>query len=133
MLSNPAQVTFQRVVHDGKTSWDVLYDGFVICRVTRVPSFGRGYSKSQMSTRHIFAWRSSVEHVPGLSDVERRAVQREVGSRDKTSREMTVPHILASYERANVELCRLSHHKRRRRPLASVSRVASRGRTMAAR
>jgi hypothetical protein len=69
-----------------------------------VQSFGRGYSKSQMSTRHVFAWRSSVEDVPGLSDVERRAVQREVGSRDKTSREITVPHILASYERAKVGL-----------------------------
>jgi hypothetical protein len=57
-----------------------------------------------MSTRHVFVWRSSVEHVPGLSDVERLAVQREVGSRDKTTREMTVPHILASYERANVPL-----------------------------
>ena len=104
MLPSPTQVTFQRVAHDGKTSWDVLYDSCVICRVTREQSFGRGYSKSQMSTRHVFAWRSSVEHVLGLSDIERRAVQREVGSRDKTSREMTVPHILASYERANVPL-----------------------------
>jgi hypothetical protein len=104
MLPNPAQVTFQRIVHDGQTSWDVLYGGSVICRVKRVQSFGRGYSKSQMSTRHVFAWRSSVEDVSGLSDVERRAVQREVRSRDKTSREMTVPHILASYERAKVEL-----------------------------
>lgn len=104
MLPDPAQVTFQRVVNDGKTSWDALYDGCVICRVTRVQSLGRGYSKSQMSTRHVFAWRSSVEDVPGLSDIERRAVQREVGSRDKTSRETTVPHIIASYERARVPL-----------------------------
>ena len=104
MLPIPAQVSFQRVVNDGKTSWDVTYGGCVICRVTRTASFGRGYSKSQMSTRHVSVWRSSVEHVPGLSDVERLAVQREVGSRDKTTREMTVPHILASYERANVPL-----------------------------
>ncbi len=104
MLPVSTQVRFQRVIHDGKTSWDVLYGGCVICRVIRTTSLGRGYSKSQMSTRHVFVWRSSVEHVPGLSDVERRAVQRELGSRDKTTREMTVPHILASYERANVPL-----------------------------
>jgi hypothetical protein len=57
-----------------------------------------------MSTRHIFVWRSSVEHVPGLSDSERRSVQRELKGRDKTTRELTVPHILDSYERANVQL-----------------------------
>lgn len=103
-------MSFQRVVNDGKTSWDVVYDGFVICHVTRTASLGRGYSKSQISTRHVSVGRSSVEHVPGLSDVERLAVQREVGSRDKTTREMTVPHILASYERANVPLPLSSSH-----------------------
>jgi hypothetical protein len=98
------QVTFQRVVHDSRTSWDVLYGGCVICRVTRSTSLGRGYSKSQMSTRHVSAWRGSVEHVPSLSDIERRAVQRELNSRDKTTREMAVRHVFSSYERADVPL-----------------------------
>lgn len=55
-----------------------------------------------MSTRHVSVWRSSVERVSGLSDVELLAVQREIDSRDKTTREMAVPHILTSYGRSNV-------------------------------
>lgn len=112
MMYDTALVTFQRLAHDGKTSWDVLYDGCVICRVTRTASFGRAYNKSQMSTRHISVWQSSVEHVPGLSEDERRALQRELKGRDKTTRAMTVPYILDSYERANVQL-----------PLAASQRV----------
>lgn len=104
MTQNPARVVFSRVRVDGKTAWDTVYEGSVIARVQRVPSFGRAYSKSQMGTRHIMVWQSSVMDVPGLSDAERRAVQRELKGRDKTSREMTVPHIFASYERAGVQL-----------------------------
>jgi hypothetical protein len=104
MMFEPARVTFQRVMHDGQTSWDVLYAGCVICRVKRTTSLGRGYSKSQMSTRHVAAWRGSVKHVLGLSDIERRAVQRELDSRDKTTREMAVRHVFASYEQAQVPL-----------------------------
>ncbi len=103
-MFNSAQVTFQRVVHNGQTSWDVLYAGCVICRVKRTTSLGRGYSKSQMRTRHVAAWHGSVEHVAGLSDIERRAVQRELDNRDKTTREMAVRHIFASYEHAQVPL-----------------------------
>jgi hypothetical protein len=98
------RVSFRRVAVGDDTAWNVLYEGGIIARVMRVPSFGRGYSKSLMSTRHIMAWQSSAESVPGLSDEERRSVQRQLSSRDKTTRKMTVPHILASYDRANVQL-----------------------------
>lgn len=100
----PAQVSFRRVVLGEETAWDAIYDGCVIARVTRVRSLGRAYSKSQMGTRHIMAWQSSVADVPGLSDEERRAVQSGLRRRDKTNRQMTLPHILASYEKANVQL-----------------------------
>lgn len=104
MTYDSARASFQRVVIGDDTAWDVLYDDAVIARVKRVQSFGRAYSKSQMGTRHIMAWQSSVADVPGLSDDERRSVQRLVKGRDKTKRQMTVPHILAAYEQAGVSL-----------------------------
>lgn len=82
----------------------MLCAGTVVCRLTRSDSLGRGYSKSQMSTRRVSAWRGSVAHVPGLSDIERRAVQRELDSRDKTTREMAAQHVLDSYAKAGVPL-----------------------------
>jgi hypothetical protein len=104
MTNHAARVRFRRVALGDDTAWDAIYDGCVIARVTRVRSLGRAYSKSQMGTRHIMAWQSSVADVPGLSDEERRAVQRGLRRRDKTTRQMTAPHILASYEEANVQL-----------------------------
>jgi hypothetical protein len=99
-----ARATFQRVVCDGGTSWNMLCAGAVVCRLTRADSLGRGYSKSQMSTRHVSVWRGSVAQVPGLSDIERRAVQRELDSRDKTTRETAALHALDSYAKASVPL-----------------------------
>lgn len=110
---NLARVSFQRVVTGDGTAWDVLYGGAMIARVTRVRSLGRAYSKSQMGTRHVMAWQSSVADVPGLSDDERRSVQRLVRERDKTTRQMAVQHILTAYERAGVQL-----------PVALVQRAA---------
>jgi hypothetical protein len=107
-VAHPGRVTFRRVVLGDNTAWNALYDGCVVARVMRVPSFGRAYSKSQMGTRHIMVWRSSVADVPGLSDEERRSVQRELKRRDKTTREMAAAHILSSYARANVRLPALS-------------------------
>jgi len=104
MADHPARVSFRRVVLGQDTAWDALYEGCIIARVMRVPSLGRAYSKSQMGTRHIMVWQSSVADVPGLSDEERRSVQREIKGRDKTTRQMTAAHILSSYERANVQL-----------------------------
>jgi hypothetical protein len=104
MAHDPARLTFRRVALGDDTAWNVVSESCVIARVMRVPSFGRAYSKSQMGTRHIMVWQSSVDDVPGLSDDERRAVQRELRSRDKTTRKMAAAHILASYERANIQL-----------------------------
>lgn len=104
MAHDPARVTFRRVVLGDDTAWDALYEGRIIARVMRVPSLGRAYSKSRMGTRHIMVWQSSVADVPGLSDEDRRVVERELRRRDKTKRQMTAAHILASYERANVQL-----------------------------
>lgn len=103
-MLDPTRATFKRVVCDGRTSWDMLCVGAVVCRLTRTDSLGRGYSKSQMSTRRVSAWRGSVAHVAGLSDIERHAVQRELDSRDKTTREMAVLHVLDSYAKAGVAL-----------------------------
>ena len=101
---DPVRVSFRRIVVGGDTAWNALYEGCVIAQVRRVPSFGRAYSKSQMGTRHIMVWQSSAADVPGLAEEDRRSVERELRSRDKTSRPMTAAHILASYERANVQL-----------------------------
>jgi hypothetical protein len=103
-MPSPAQVTFRRVVCEGKTSWDMLCGGVVVCRLTRTASLGRGYSKSQMGTRRVSAWRGSVADVPGLSDMDRRAVQRELDSRDKTTRDSAEQHVFDSYVKAGVPL-----------------------------
>lgn len=104
MVAYASQARLKRVVLDGRTSWDVLLRGTVICRLTRSASLGRAFTKSQMGTRHVSAWRGSVEHVADLSEAERRAVQRQLDSRDKTTRDAAVRHVFRSYEQAGVAL-----------------------------
>src|SRR5450759_286124 len=86
MDHDAVRVRFRRLVRDDDTAWDVLYDGCVVGRIARMTSFGRTYSKSQMCTRYVLVWQSSVAHVAGLSDDDRRRVQRELNRPDKRTR-----------------------------------------------
>jgi hypothetical protein len=104
MASALAGLTFKRTSLDGRTTWAVVHEGSVIGHVTRTESLGRTYSKSNMGTRHVVVWRSSVSAVDGLADDERRAVEREVRRRDKLSREAAARYIVESYTSANVAL-----------------------------
>lgn len=100
---DPTLINYSRVTEeDGGTAWSVLYGNAVIGRIQRHRSFGRGFSKSQMCTRHIMVWSSTVADV-GLSGDDHRAVQRQI-RRDKTSREAAVEHIIEAYACAGVQL-----------------------------
>lgn len=96
-------IKYKRAVsEDGRTMWSVLCGDAVIGRVERYRSLGRGFSKSQMCTRHVLVWASTVTNAE-LSDDDRRAVQQHI-RRDKTSREAAVDHIIEAYARAGIEL-----------------------------
>jgi hypothetical protein len=92
----------REVSKEGRTMWSVLYDDAVIGRVERYRSLGRGFSKSQMCTRHVLVWAGTVANAE-LSDDDRRAVQQHI-RRDKTSREAAVDHIIEAYARSGVQL-----------------------------
>lgn len=84
------------------TAWFVLYEGAVIGRLSRYTSLSRGYSKSQMSTRHYGAYRISPEGAD-LDEHDERMLRREL-KRDKTSRKTAAAYLLSAYERAGITL-----------------------------
>jgi hypothetical protein len=95
---------FKRVGAGADTRWSVVYGGRVIGQVKRTGSFGRGYTKSQMSTRHISVWQGSVADVEHLEENDRRVVERLLRRRDKSSQASAARYMLDSYKAANVAL-----------------------------
>lgn len=84
------------------TAWTVLYDDIVVGRLSRYTSLTRGYSKSQMSTRHYGAYRITLDGAD-LDEHNERMVRREI-KRDKTSRKTAAAYLLDAYVRAGVPL-----------------------------
>jgi uncharacterized protein HemY len=95
---------FKRVGQGEDTAWAVIHGGCVIGHLKRRASLGRGYSKSQMSTRHIYVWAGTVASIDALDDGDRRAVERELRRRDKATRETAADYMIAAYRAANVRL-----------------------------
>jgi hypothetical protein len=77
----------------------------VIGHIKRTVSFGRGYSKSQIGTRHIYVRRGTVADVDALTAEDRRAVERELRRRDKLTRETAAERMLASYAVTATRTC----------------------------
>jgi hypothetical protein len=84
------------------TAWTVLYREAVIGRLSRYTSLARGFSRSQMSTRHYGAYRVSPDGAH-LDENDERMLRREL-KRDKTSRNTAATYLLTAYERAGVAL-----------------------------
>lgn len=83
----------------------VLLDGVVIGAVSRRELLGRGYSKSQMSTRHVVAWTPTVVGVDGLhlDQTDERGIERAI-KRSKTTRRTAALHLIEAYAEAGVPL-----------------------------